>query len=97
MISPEKGIIAFPIMSWSYDQTPESWDYSYVSQYLVFYIDFSAEQIISDPIVISHDASEYYIGIDRGVYIDGIIYTLSYRQLVSFNLETKSVLEIIDF
>ncbi len=97
MISPEKGIIAFPIMSWSYDQTPESWDYSYVSQYLVFYIDFSAEQIISDPIVISHDASEYYIGIDRGVYIDGIIYTLSYRQLVSFNLETKSVLETIDF
>ncbi|PKK96421.1 MAG: hypothetical protein CVV58_06445 [Tenericutes bacterium HGW-Tenericutes-3] len=98
MISPEKGIIAFPVMSWSYTQlSPENWNYSYVSQYLVFYIDFDADQIISDPIVISHESSEYYIGIDRGVYIDGIIYTLSYAQLVSFDLETKSVLETVDF
>ncbi len=98
MISPEKGIIAFPIMSWTSTQIGTyEWDYSYVSQYLVFYIDFSAEQIISDPIVISHNPTDYYIGIDRGVYIDGIIYTLSYSELVSFDLETKTVLETIVF
>ncbi len=99
MISPEKGIIAFPIMSWSnlYNPTTDSWDFTYVSQYLVFYIDFSAKQIISDPIVISHNPTEYYVGIDRGVYIDGIIYTLSYSELVSFDLETNSVLETIVF
>jgi len=101
MISPEKGIIAFPVMSWrNFEEPAGNWTYSYTSQFLVFYIDFSAEDpdnIISDPIVISHDPSDYYVGIDRGVYIDGIIYTLSYNQLVSFDLETKTVLETLVF
>jgi len=98
MISPEKGIIAFPVMSWTSTQVGTyEWEYSYVSQYLVFYIDFDAEQIISDPIVINHNPTEYYVGIDRGVYINGIIYTLSYTEMVSFDLETKSVLETLVF
>lgn len=101
MISPEKGIIAFPVMSWIYDASnPDNWTYTYRSEYLVFYIDFSAanpEDIISDPIVITQDPTNYYVGIDRGVYIDGIIYTLSYTELVSYNLQTRSVLEKIAF
>lgn len=98
MISPEKGIIAFPVMSWTSTRVGTyEWDYSYVSQYLVFYIDFDADQIISDPIVINHNPTDYYIGIDRGVYIDGIIYTLSYTEMVSFNLTSKTVLETIVF
>lgn len=98
MISPEKGIIAFPVMSWTSTQVGTyEWNYSYVSQYLVFYIDFDADQIISDPIVIDHNPSDYYIGIDRGVYIDGIIYTLSYTEMVSFDLESKTVLETLVF
>ena len=101
MISPEKGIIAFPVMSWRYDITiADEWNYSYISEYLVFYIDFGAtnpDDIISDPIIIAQDQTDYYVGIDRGVYIDGIIYTLSYTQLLSFNLETKTVMESILF
>ncbi len=98
MISPEKGIIAFPVMSWtSTEVRPYEWEYSYVSQYLVFYIDFDADQIISDPIVINHNPTGYYVGIDRGVYIDGIIYTLSYTEMVSFDLESKTVLETLVF
>ncbi|MBU1094636.1 MAG: beta-propeller domain-containing protein [Firmicutes bacterium] len=98
MVSPDKGIIAFPIMSWRSTQVSTyEWEYDYVSQYLVFYIDFSADQIISDPIVISHNPSAYYVGIDRGVYINNIIYTLSYNELVSFDLDSKSILETIVF
>ncbi|MBN2300360.1 MAG: beta-propeller domain-containing protein [Acholeplasmataceae bacterium] len=101
MISPDKGIIAFPVMSWRYYLSPlDDWNYSYVSEYLIFYIDFNAndpKDIISDPITISHDPSHYYVGIDRGVYLDGIIYTLSYTQLVSYDLETMSIVDSLIF
>jgi uncharacterized secreted protein with C-terminal beta-propeller domain len=103
IVSPKHNIIAFPVMSWKYDS---SWNYTYVSQFLVFYINFDAadpNDIISDPIVISQDEFNYYSGIDRGVYIDvfgnnkGVIYTLSYSQMVSYDLATNEVLESILF
>lgn len=101
MISPDHGIVAFPVMTWRSMQISSlEWDYSYVSQYLVFYIDFSREnpkEIISEPIVISHQENRWYAGIDRGVYINDIIYTLSYTGMVSFDLETKEVLQTINF
>ncbi len=101
MISVDKGIIAFPIMSWSYTQNEQgNWTHTYISQFLVFFIDFDVvnpEDIITEPIVISHDQLSHYSGIDRGVYIDGIVYTLSRNQLVSFDLATQEVLERIKF
>ena len=108
MVSPEKGIIAFPIMSWSY-QHIGNYEYksTYISQYLVFYIDFSQENpddIISDPIVISHPESDYYFGIERGVYISEsgeegfeVIYTLSNMGMISYNLRTKEIYQTIEF
>lgn len=108
MVSPEKGIIAFPIMSWSY-QYIGNYEYksTYISQYLVFYIDFSQENpddIISDPIVISHPESDYYFGIERGVYISEsgeegfeVIYTLSNMGMISYNLRTKEIYQTIEF
>jgi inhibitor of cysteine peptidase len=103
IVSPDHNIIAFPVMSWKYDSL---WNYTYVSQFLVFYIDFDAEDpndIIRDPIIISHDEYDYYSGIDRGVYIDvfnnqkGVIYTLSFSQMVSYDLATNQVIESILF
>ncbi len=72
MVSPDHGIIAFPVMSFRYfyDSETGDYEYSYVSQFMIFYIDFTAEQIISDPILINHEETYYYAGIDRGVYID---------------------------
>ncbi len=94
IVSPAHNIIAFPVMTWNYDS---SWNGTSLSQFILFYIDFDAEDpndIISEPIIISHDVDEnYYSGIDRGVYIDGVIYTLSYRQMVSYDLATKTILE----
>lgn len=108
MVSPEKGIIAFPVMSWSYKKIGlYEYKSTYVSQYLVFYIDFSQEDpedIISEPIVINHKESEYYFGIERGVYISEagnegfeVIYTLSNMGMVSYNLRTKEVYQTIEF
>jgi len=95
MVSPTHGIIAFPVMSFRYfyDNEKNDYSYSYVSQFMVFYIDFSAEQIISDPIIITHEETYYYAGIDRGVYINGHIYTLSYTEMKIFDLMNQVVLE----
>jgi inhibitor of cysteine peptidase len=95
MVSPTHGIIAFPVMSFRYfyDSEKGDYEYSYVSQFMVFYIDFTAEQIISDPIIINHEETYYYAGIDRGVYINGHIYTLSYTEMKIFDLMNQVVLE----
>ncbi|MCR3906376.1 MAG: beta-propeller domain-containing protein [Tenericutes bacterium] len=102
LVSPEKNIIAFPVMSWRHYmvETDEGWTFSYLSHYLIFYIDFDAEDpndIISDPIVVSHEETGFYNSIDRGVYIDNVIYTLSFNQIVSFDLNTMSIRESIVF
>jgi uncharacterized secreted protein with C-terminal beta-propeller domain len=108
MISPDHGIVAFPVMTYSYQEvSPYEYKSTYISQYLVFYIDFTKENpddYISDPIVISHEASEYYFGIDRGVYISEsgdngfeMIYTLSVSGMVSYNLETRTVGQTVLF
>lgn len=102
MISPEKGIIAFPITGWTYNtSTDDIYEYgswTYISEYYVFYIDFNSEkteEIISKPIIIDQEPTSYYSGIDRGIYIDNVIYTLSYSQILSFDLETRKTLETI--
>lgn len=102
LVSPEKNIIAFPVMSWRYYtlETDQGWSFSYLSHYLIFYINFDAEDpndVISDPIVVSHEETGYYNSIDRGVYIDNMIYTLSFNQIVSFDLNTMSIRESIIF
>ena len=102
MVDVEKGIFAFPVSSYSYHYN-EFYGYdsfSYQSLYYVFYINFDAENlddIISEPVIISHDEFHYYSGIDRGVYIDGVVYTLSYAQMVSYDLLTQQVIEKITF
>jgi inhibitor of cysteine peptidase len=103
MISSEKGILAFPVSKFSYkEETVDNvmtYTYTYQSEYLVFFIDFSkpAKEIISEPIRISHKAREFDSAIDRGVYINNVIYTLSFGQLVSFDLSTNQVLETLEF
>jgi inhibitor of cysteine peptidase len=102
LVSPEKNIIAFPVMSWRYYtlETDQGWSFSYLSHYLIFSINFDAEDpndVISDPIVVSHEETGYYNSIDRGVYIRNMIYTLSFNQIVSFDLSTMSIRESIIF
>jgi uncharacterized secreted protein with C-terminal beta-propeller domain len=87
-------------------------DFAYLSLYYIFYIDFSAEnpeEVISDPIIIEQDEFMYYSGIDRGVYISFntsdsdetndvvMIYTLSFAQIVSYNLTLGEVTSTYTF
>jgi inhibitor of cysteine peptidase len=102
MISPEKGIFAFPVSKYSYKEEEVAgggrvYSFKYQSEYLVFMIDFSKpiNQIISEPIRINHDVSDYSNIIERGVYINNVIYTLSVGQMVSYDLGLNQVLEDI--
>lgn len=100
MVDPLKNIIAFPVMSYKLTST-SNWNYEYTfeGKYLIFIINFDAENdedIITDPIEISHGTEDYYSAIDRGVYIDltddgidnGYIYTISHSKVTSYHLET---------
>ncbi|MBE0701255.1 MAG: beta-propeller domain-containing protein, partial [Acholeplasmataceae bacterium] len=96
MVSPSHGIFAFPVMVWHYWYESGQYHYGYLSYYMVFFIDFEATEpsdIISSPIIIEHDVSETYNQVDRGIYIDGIVYTFSFHQMVSYDLETDTVFE----
>jgi inhibitor of cysteine peptidase len=91
LVDAQRNIFAFPVMSYEYRMIADEygWHYRFVSQYYVFRFNFDAanpEDIISDPIIISHDELGFYTGIDRGEYIDGIIYTFSYQQMISYDL-----------
>ncbi len=97
-----KGIFAFPVNSYRYFYNEEKmyYDYMYQSLFYIFTIDFTQEDpnhIISDPIIVSHDEFYYFSGIDRGLYINNVIYTLSFAQLVSYSLTTNTILESITF
>lgn len=107
MVSPKHGIIAFPVSSHKVTYENNQYTYSFSSQYLVFYINFDAankEDIISNPIVISHPESVYYASIDRGVYISEqgdkpfeLIYTFSNLSMISFDLKTQTIYQTISF
>jgi len=103
LISADKGILAFPVSKFSYKEETINnvltYTYSYQSEYLVFFIDFSksAKEIISEPIRIAHQVRQFDSAIDRGVYINNVIYTLSFGQIVSYDLSTNQILESLEF
>lgn len=107
MVSPRHGIIAFPVSSYRYTRINDVYTYSYVNQYLVFYINFDAvnkEDIISSPIIINHPQSERYFNIERGVYISEsgdnpfeLIYTFSNLSMISFDLKTQTIYQTITY
>jgi inhibitor of cysteine peptidase len=103
LISADKGILAFPVSKFSYKEETINnvltYTYSYQSEYLVFFIDFAkpSDEIISEPIRIAHQVREFNSAIDRGVYINNVIYTLSFGQLVSYDLSTNQILESLEF
>lgn len=100
LVDAEKNIFAFPVNAYKYFMTPNEFGYyhEYISQYYIFSFDFSKENpedIIGDPIIITHDPLDYYSGIERGTWIStttkplGIIYTFSFSQMVSYDLSVS--------
>ncbi len=92
LVSPEKGFIGFAVNRSYYNQAIEK--YEYTSYFLIFYIDFNQEEeIISDPIQIAHDVSFYENQVERGIYIDEIFYTFSSNSIISFDSQTKTIID----
>lgn len=98
LVSIEDGIIGFPVVAYEYGYNGSvedpyyGWYYTYHSYYYIFKIDFTATNPISDPIIIEHPTSnDYYIGVDRGVLIDGYIYTISNKQVITYSVNDNAV------
>lgn len=100
LISDDVGIVAFSVQAYEYGyRTTEgegTWYSIYHSYYYIFTIDFTADQIISDPVIVEHEENErYYSSIDRGIYINGFVYTFSPTRVVVANFETGEILPAI--
>jgi inhibitor of cysteine peptidase len=91
LVSPEKNILGLSVNSWNVDNN--SWTYE--SQYMIFSIDPSSSKPVKQITTIEHEKSPLWYSVDRGVYIDGVVYTLSNYQMVSYDLASNSVLESI--
>lgn len=98
MIDATKGIVGFPMNSYHYDLDKAY----YESAFVIFFIDFDSTNIISEPIMITHDQSDYYMSVDRGIYIENIvndlvtdryIYTFSYQQVVVYHIESDMIIQ----
>ncbi len=101
LISDEVGIVAFAVQAYEYGyrDTVEGseWYSAYHSYYYIFKIDVTADPIISEPVLLEHDVSEnYYVAVDRGVYINGYVFTFSPTQVVPVNFETGAILPVIE-
>jgi uncharacterized secreted protein with C-terminal beta-propeller domain len=78
------------------ESSHEEGDYyfGYRSYYAIFKIDFNAAEVIADPIMIEHpESQEYYVTVDRGVYIDGVVHTLSNQQVISYDLNRDEIIQ----
>ncbi len=98
MIDATKGIVGFPMSMYHYDE----FNYYYQSSFVIFFIDFESNDIISEPIFISHDQTDYYMQVDRGIYIENIvndvvtdryIYTFSYEQVLVYHIESDTIIQ----
>lgn len=98
MIDASKGIVGFPMNTYHYDLD----NYYYESAFVIFFIDFDSQDIISDPIMITHDQTDYYMSVERGIYIENIvndqvtdryIYTFSYQQILVYHIESDMIIQ----
>lgn len=69
------------------------WTYTYESYYALFKIDFESGDVIGDPILIQHPTSDmYYVTVDRGIYIDGVVHTLSNQRIISYDIANDLII-----
>ncbi|HNX16628.1 MAG TPA: beta-propeller domain-containing protein [Bacilli bacterium] len=106
LVSVDHGIFGFPVQAYEYGYTTDgesegeqNWYSNYHSYYYLFKVDFTKESPIAEPIIIEHANSEqYYVNVDRAVMIDGFVYTLSDRQVITYDLNTSTLVSpTLDF
>lgn len=92
MVDPALGLFAFRVNSYSGLTYVE---YKYTSDYYVFKIDFDQKPIIKEPFIIGSDAYSTN-AIERAVYINGIIYTLSYGELKAVRVSDFEIIQTLN-
>ncbi len=93
LVDKDKGIFAFAIQGYRYFDH----SYQYVCSYLIFKIDFdNPGNIIGKPLTVTHPSLGYYAPVERGIYINGIIYTLSTDFLVSADFQTFEIIQTLN-
>jgi uncharacterized secreted protein with C-terminal beta-propeller domain len=95
LVDSEKQIFAFAISTYTYSYNNNVYQSSYQAEYLIFKIDFSKEKIISNPYRIEHGSAKYYFNVDRGVYIDNVVYTFSEYEMISVNYQTGEIIQTL--
>lgn len=96
LVSVKDNIFAFAVNAYSYgySQDENRYEYAYHSYYFIFNIDFTSANPLGTPVVIEHPTSDFhYVNVDRGVMINDVIHTLSNRQVVSYSLTEKRVIQ----
>jgi len=100
MIDVDKEIFGFTANTYKYSQvSPESWNYEFVSVFMIFNIDFSKanDQIITLYQSLEMTSTEYYTQIDRGVFIENHIYILTYEYVSVHELGTDAPIQKVIF
>lgn len=98
MISPSHMIFGFPVVRYGYDYQTQTMTYQ--SMYFIFTIDFDQDDpndILKKPAIISAEVVENYLPIERGIYIDGYIYTFSSVGVQVYHLETHTTIASVSF
>ena len=76
----------------------ESYYFEFHSMFFLFQFDFTSEEPILEPIIISHPSSTFdYVNVDRGVMINDVVHTLSNRQVISYSLTEKAIIQTVTF
>ncbi|WP_025724443.1 beta-propeller domain-containing protein [Acholeplasma granularum] len=89
LISPSHGFVGFAVNRSNYNNITGNYEFN--SFFYLFYIDFTKDPIITDPILISHDTTLYENQIDRGIYINGKVYTFSSSSIVIYDTVTQTI------
>lgn len=96
LVSVQDNIFAFAVNAYSYGYSRDEnrYEYAYHSYYFIFNIDFTSTNPLGTPVLIEHPSSDFdYVNVDRGVMINDVIHTLSNRQVVSYSLTEKRVIQ----
>lgn len=93
MIDVSLGLFGFPMVSYEYNDN--DFGYRYQTSFVVYQIDFNRDDVLGEPIMIMHDATEFYNQVDRGIWINGYVYTFSAHEISSFNLDLETEFETI--
>jgi inhibitor of cysteine peptidase len=99
LVSPEKNLIGFPVSTTRVSVTEgEKENWTFEPYYILFDVNFAnlpmPLQMIS---TLGHGENDHNYTIDRGIYIDGVVYTLSPKKVMGYVIETGEVQEPVLF